>query len=342
MEDTKKHHLFDIHTIMNDIEKVIEKGLNKLLINYIERHELLEKTHKQLIQLPSIVEELNKRSITQPEMIFNDSDSETGIEKCTDIDFINIKDMTENIVCQQISSLQNKLDKMEKKYDAIIPILDKLIGKIHHLNDDIKGLQNNNEHKFIEKIAYKDTIENSPVVKSCENENIKIYIKEYKELEEVISDDCDVVKPELITHSTISVKKEVNTQSIDIKKVNVDNLKKETEEKVSTEKEVEEEEEEEEEEEGQQSSVETAESKAVNQQETDNEEASVETETKEDDEEGDDEDDEEIFEIDIDDKTYCTNDDENGFIWELNEDGEQGDKVGYFKESEPFFYAEEN
>ena len=32
----------------------------------------------------------------------------------------------------------------------------------------------------------------------------------------------------------------------------------------------------------------------------------------------------------------------NGFIWELTEDGEQGEKVGYFKKGEPFFYAEEN
>ena len=54
------------------------------------------------------------------------------------------------------------------------------------------------------------------------------------------------------------------------------------------------------------------------------------------------EEDEELFEIEIDDVTYCTNNDENGFIWELTEDGEQGDKVGYFKEGEPFFYADEN
>ncbi|NCX59228.1 MAG: hypothetical protein EBW90_12710, partial [Rhodobacteraceae bacterium] len=44
---------------LDSCEKVIENGLNKLLGNYIERHELLEKTHQQLIQLPSIVEELN-------------------------------------------------------------------------------------------------------------------------------------------------------------------------------------------------------------------------------------------------------------------------------------------
>jgi hypothetical protein len=50
---------------------------------------------------------------------------------------------------------------------------------------------------------------------------------------------------------------------------------------------------------------------------------------------------EELFEIDIDDITYCTNDENNGSIYELK-DGDVGDKVGYFKEGEPFFYADEN
>ena len=54
------------------------------------------------------------------------------------------------------------------------------------------------------------------------------------------------------------------------------------------------------------------------------------------------EEDEELVEIEIDDITYCTNDEENGFIYELKEDGEVGDKVGYLKEGEPFFYADEN
>ena len=50
---------------------------------------------------------------------------------------------------------------------------------------------------------------------------------------------------------------------------------------------------------------------------------------------------EELEVITIDDIDYCTNNEENGFIWELTEDGEQGDKVGYLKDGEPFFYADE-
>ena len=36
-------------------------------------------------------------------------------------------------------------------------------------------------------------------------------------------------------------------------------------------------------------------------------------------------------EIEIDDITYCTNDDENGFIYELGKDGDVGKRVGFFK-----------
>jgi hypothetical protein len=53
------------------------------------------------------------------------------------------------------------------------------------------------------------------------------------------------------------------------------------------------------------------------------------------------EEEEEVTEIEIDDVTYYTNDEENGFIYESNEDNEVGDKLGYLKDGEPFFYADE-
>jgi hypothetical protein len=69
------------------------------------------------------------------------------------------------------------------------------------------------------------------------------------------------------------------------------------------------------------------------------EEDDVETEKSE--SEAEEEEEEELIEIDIDDVTYCTNNEENGFIYELTEDGDVGDKVGYLKDGEPFFYADE-
>ena len=53
------------------------------------------------------------------------------------------------------------------------------------------------------------------------------------------------------------------------------------------------------------------------------------------------EEEEELFEIEIDDKLYCTNDDENGEIWLLNDEGEPGEKVGYFKNGDCVFFEDE-
>jgi len=301
MTENTRSHSFDIKPIMYEIEK----GLNNLLNNYLDRYELLEKTHQQLIRLPSIVDELNKRNDKD---CSNRSESVSVpvqvIQKPWISDFMSIKNMTEDIMRTSVSGLENKLNIIDQKYDAITPILDKLNDKIINLDNDIKGIQNSNNDKNKE-VVYGDIAEKSSVVDSCENENIKICIEETE-------------KNEKNTHDIVVENKETIIIS-DIKEVEDNDEEEENVVAVI--------------EDDEEISIET-ESKE------DEEEISIETESKEDEEE--DEDDEEIFEIEIDDKNYCTNNDDNGFIWELSDDGEQGDKVGYFKESEPFFYAEEN
>jgi hypothetical protein len=410
MQETKEVHLFDINPIILDIEKVIQQGLNKLLVNYIERHELLEKTHQQLMLLPSIAEELNRRKNNS---FFNESEDNTKNYNISNL--TSIKDMTENIVQQHVVSLENKLNKIEKKHDVIIDILDKLVGKITYLNSDVKEIQkqreNINNNKYTEELVYSDTIEKSSIVKTSENENIEIHIQEpTQEVQEEISDDeeinsalitCTVIKlnsdieeknnkdiEEESTHSEKTfVLEEKKEDEAEIEKENnedeyeaeiekedneheeeveeEDNEDKESKDKESkdeddddddeAEEEVEEEVEEDNEDkeskdededeeleqadEQEQDELEEVEESSVEPKTKEVDEASVETEIKENEES---EDDEEIYEIDIDDTTYCTNNDENGFIWELTKDSEQGEKVGYFKNGEPFFYAEEN
>jgi hypothetical protein len=95
--------------------------------------------------------------------------------------------------------------------------------------------------------------------------------------------------------------------------------------------EVEEEEDEEEEEEEEEEEVEEEEEEDV---------ASVETETKETEapeQQQEEDDEEELFEIEIDDVTYCTNNEDNGFIYELDKDGNVGKKVGCLKEGDAYF-----
>ena len=124
MQESKQLHLFDIKSIMSDVEKVIENGLNKLLVNYIDRHELLEKTHQQLIQLPSIAEELNRRKRNYNVYENEIPDVQVSVkENCRDALYLN-----------EVSIVKSRLDKVEKRLNNIIPILDKFLVKITDLN----------------------------------------------------------------------------------------------------------------------------------------------------------------------------------------------------------------
>ena len=60
-------------------------------------------------------------------------------------------------------------------------------------------------------------------------------------------------------------------------------------------------------------------------------------EVKEEELEDDVEEDEEVFEIEIDDVTYFTNNEENGILYEVDETGEPGKQIGIIKEGEAIF-----
>ena len=74
--------------------------------------------------------------------------------------------------------------------------------------------------------------------------------------------------------------------------------------------------------------------------ETENEEEEAQSgEEEETEEEEEEEEEEEVFEIEIDDITYFTTDEENGPIYEVDSSGDPGNKIGYLKDGEPFFSA---
>jgi len=268
---------------------------------------------------------------------------------------------------------------MEKLYDNILPIMNKMFETVTNLTTEINELKKatitNQEHSL-------HNIEKSSIVKTCENENIKLNI---------IDDDVDSYTSTIVLNSLketpnndLDDTSDVNTEVVEqeeqedelVKEAEIvrafieekDKQEEEEEEEVEEEQveeeeqdeqeeqeeeQVEEEQEEQEEEQVEEEQEEVKEEQVEEEEqqvEEEEEEQSVETEAKEEseseseqeDKPDDKEEDEELFEIEIDDVTYCTNNDENGFIWELTDEGEQGEKIGYFKEGEPFFYKEEN
>jgi hypothetical protein len=298
-------NIYNTQPLLNEIEIVIKNGLDKMLSKILQRYDLLEKTHNQLMNLPSIKEALGKD--------YDDQDVESESEFETES---NLKSLEfDNIVsCQttmkfDVLNIESKLDKLEKKYAGLYPMLDKILDKIETLNNDVQKM------KSTPISTISSTVEPT-IVTACENENITFEIKE--EDTESVEEDTesvevlkDVVAENVEVEDTESVEEEV------LKDVVVESV--EDTESVEVLKDV------------------VAES--VEEEENDDSK-SVETETKSDTESVEDEEDLEV--ITIDDIDYCTNNEENGFIWELTEDGEQGAKVGYLKDGEPFFYAEEN
>jgi hypothetical protein len=366
MSDLKTHN-FNIEPLVFEIQNVIKKGLSTILKDYTDRYELLEKTHNQIMRLPSVLNELNNNSES-------DKTSDNDLEEDKS-NFISIKDMTHNIVREEIEIIENRLDKMEKKFDSIVPILDKILGKMQTLNEDVKGLKNSekqqkdqDEYKtvYMTHTASTNLVIKPSIVTSSEDENIKFEIEadieSGNEDEDEDEDDNDV-NPAMITCSTINIKTlqheeeeeesveeeleeeeleeelEEEEESVEEESVEEESVEEELVEEELVEEELVEEELVEEElvEELEEESV-VEEQVVVDEIET---EASDEEEEEKDEEKEEEDEEDELIVITIDDIDYCTNNEENGFIYELNDEGEQGDKIGYLKEGEPFFYSDE-
>ena len=316
---------FNIEPLVFEIQNVIKNGLKVLLKDYIDRHDLLEKTHKQIMKLPSVMNEINKGC---------DSDSESEEDKSI---FISISDMTRDLVKKEMSYVESKLDRIEKKYESISPLISKILDKLESINAEVKVLKETprDNIKIVQMDHEKSYISNiikPSIVSACENENIKFEIEENddEEEEDEEEDDEEIVEPIKVKKEVIIIEDEeleedvIEEEEDDvieediIEAVVVADIKKEVEEEVEVEDEDE------------------VETEASDEEDEDDEEEVIPAPTKVEKEE-----EEELEIITIDDIDYCTNDLENGFIWELNEDGEQGDKIGYLKEGEPFFYADE-
>ena len=59
-----KNNEFNTEELVSEINNVINKGLRTILKDYINRYDLLETTHQQIMNLPSVLSEL-KRSPTE-------------------------------------------------------------------------------------------------------------------------------------------------------------------------------------------------------------------------------------------------------------------------------------
>ena len=154
---------FNTQPLMLELENVINNGVKNILKDFINRYELLEKTHNKIMRLPSVRNEMNIGSYAE---------SETDDDINNAVNVHQLDKTVANGLREEISEIDKKLVKMEKKYDEIGPILEKILNKIESLNDDVKIL------KQQPKLADKSPIIQPSIVSACENENIQFEIKE--------------------------------------------------------------------------------------------------------------------------------------------------------------------
>ena len=329
---------FNTDDILNEVNLVIKKGLEMILKDYMSRYNLLEKTHKQIMNLPSVLNELNK----------DDEPIDTNEDEPM---FISIAAMTKELVNEGVKNIETKISRLEKNYDLILPIFDKIMKKIDDLNEEVKYIKKSpNEVKVIKC--------NDVPPHDETRENIKLEIQEEQhsesevEKEEVESvESGEEVEKEVEEDEAVDEKEVEEVESVEEVEEEFEEDEAQDESEVVAESEEEEFESEEADEDDEEAveEVEGAESESVETEseveEDESEEVEVEVEVAESEEEETksekEEEEEELFEIEIDDTPYCTNNEDSGFIFELTEDGDVGNKVGVFKEGEPFFYADE-
>ena len=280
--------------------------------------------------------------------------------------FKSIKDMAHDLIKEEMKELESKIlsviDNMMKNnpssYANLYNMLNKMEENYCILSKKMEKIENDLTSKEVYDLTNDSNNDNvtlniDDIEVKIEKENIKLEINEIQNEMEDLSDlttnenvegvDDDNVENENDEEDQDQVEdaKEAEFEAeLETQVVSEDeDVEAEDEDVEAEDEDVEAEDEVESEDEVEDQVEVEAEDEAEDEGEADDEDNDNDSvDTEKDKEEADDE--EEYTEIEIDDVTFCTNNEENGFIYELN-NGEVGNKVGYLKDGEPFFYADE-
>ena len=278
---------------------------------------------------------------------------------------INIDSIDVQIQMQELLNDVNKVIKSGVNKIVYEFMINKLTSELDNCKSDFekfKKTSENDEFTYKENIELK--IEESYTDSVCEIDNSNaIYVDIIKEsgkdtnFEKLECENCNQkINPNKESYHILNKKSDLTQDKVvcgdcysdlknefkksgwicddesDAETEDYDSEEEEEEEEVEEveEKEVEEEEDEEEEEE-----EEEEEDEEEEEEEVEEEEEEVEEEVEE---EEDDQDDEEVFEIEIDNVSYFTTNEENGELYEVDENKDPGNKIGYLKNGKPLFY----
>jgi len=258
-------------------------------------------------------------------MSMNDSDIQMIIEQVTfllKIELNNWNKKNKELVKETSEGILN------------LPIVKKIIGEYETkiTNDAVSDEKINNVKNMVidlktELQEIKAMLSSRPIISNIEP-NIQLKITELEN-----SNTNDLLDLEIINRlGKLDLKEEgeVNGEEQEEEDEEDEEDEEEQDEEDEEDEEQEEEEQEEEEEEEQEEDISEAEQEEEEVAKVDKQESVISKVVEEDE-------DEEVFEIEIDDDTYFTNNEENGILYEIDENGEPGKKVGIIKDGEPIF-----
>ena len=223
----------------------------------------------------------------------------------------------------EVKNINDTISIIKSDNANMMKIIDTMLMRVYSLEVEIKELKSKNdtlssELKKMTELNSSESLKGGHITLKIEEKNINTggnlainsndMIDKIKQLEEEDEEEVEVDEEEV---------------EVDEEEVEVEDQEEVEVEDQEEEEQVEDQEEEVEEEVG------TDDEEEVEQKEVKKEE---QHESLEEDDE-----DEEVFEIEIDDITYFTTDEENGILYEVTSDGEVGKKVGIIKNGEPIF-----
>ena len=303
----------ETNELIQKVSNVFHDGLHSILRNYMDRYRMLEETHNIIMQLPLVQKEMQTSSQHQ---------------------------YSRQTPPMQDHELQSRVCALEMKTDKILACLEHITATLQYNSAPMPSPMPapSVQIRFEDICVKEEVVEEKDVVEEEVVEE-EVVDEEEEVVEDIVEEEEDVVEEEVVEDVEEDVVEEEVVEDVVEEEVVEEVIEEEVvEEEVVEEEVVEEEVVEEEVVEEEVVEEEVVEEEVVEEEvveedvveEEVEEEASIETETKEEEEE-------ELFEVEIDGVTYCTNDDENGILWELNEEGEQGKKVGYLKDGEAVF-----
>ena len=344
---SKNNNSLDAAPLIEELTTTLNTGLNNLVQDFTYRYNMLEETHRQIMQLPNVQDALSTHHLKNNKS-YKIGASENQSENDNNLDTIST--LVSSLIDKKMNHYENKRHEEMKEY--VNAISEKCLAyttdSFEKINILLSTVNIGNKNNISINIEHEDESvieeENENLINADVVNNVmmkEITIQEEEEEEEEENNDS----VSLVSSDLTSDEEEDDAKESEEEKDSKVEEHEQSEVEVEEEDLVEQSEEEVEEEEH--SEVEVEDDDLVEQSEEELEEVEEhseedveeqkEDEHSEEEQSESDDDEEEVYEITIDDTIYFTTDNKNGVIYECVDD-DVGNQVGKYKNGIATFF----